>query len=437
MQRSILVARRWPLAALLLALLGALLSALLTGCSFRPGGAQIAYLRGDQLWIVSPDGANPRRLAPHSVLGWAWSPDHHELVFRYGASEPAPPSGATWAARENDSELGVVSISGGTPTQISPDAHGQSRSDAWWDPQGNRLLYREYAPGAGSVAVYIESQNDQPVGIASKAILEAATLPTLAPDGSQVAVIDPSGAVRVGPASQIGGVVARGALISLPGNGMPARLLWQPGYDALVYPSAGANGAVTLTRLDLASHASQPITSVSGLRDAAFSPDGSLLLLATPTSFLVWPLAGQAPRASITEGDPLAQAWWSPDGRWLLIEDRDGARLIRASDWSVRATLTYASPLAAPQITTATPWRPGASSPWSGDSAAFTFASAAATWQGQPLPTPKDGAAAGLYVAQVTSDAVSGTPTLIASGPLTAPGWSCPNPSTTLLMAAP
>ncbi|MDE3230028.1 MAG: hypothetical protein KGO05_09090, partial [Chloroflexota bacterium] len=219
--------------------------------------------------------------------------------------------------------------------------------------------------------------------------------------------------------------------------GMPARLLWQPRHDALVYPSAGANGAVTLIRLDLASHASQPITSVSGLRDAAFSPDGSLLLLATPTGFLVWPLAGQTPRASIAESDPLAQAWWSPDGRWLLIEDRDGARLIRTSDWSVRATLAYASPLATPPLTSATLWRPATTSPWSGDSAAFTFASAAATWQGQLLPAPKNGAAAGLYVEQVTRDAVSGSPALIASGPLSAPGWSCPDPSTTLLMAAP
>lgn len=434
MQRSILAARRWPHAALLLALFGALLA----GCSFHPGDAQIAYLRGGQLWVVSPDGANPRQLAPHSVLGWAWSPDHHEMVFRYGASQPAPPPGATWAARESASELGVVSISGGTPTQISPDAHGQDRSDAWWDPQGNRLLYREYAPSASApTAVYVQSQNDQPVGIASKVVLGAATLPTLAPDGSQVAVIDPSGAVRVGAATQLGGVVAQGALISLPGNGMPARVLWQPGHDALVYPSAGANGVVTLTRLDLASHASQRITSVSGLRDAAFSPDGSLLLLVTPTSFLIWPLAGQTPRASIAESDPLAQAWWSPDGRWLLTADRTGARLIRVSDWSAQATLAYASPLAAPQLTAATPWRPAATSPWSDDSAAFAFASAAATWQGQPLPAPKDGATAGLYVERVTTDAASGSPTLIASGPITAPGWSCPDPSTTLLMAAP
>ena len=421
---------RRPLVALCLVLFGALLA----GCSIHPGGAQIAYLRGDQLWVVNPDGSNPREIAPHNVRGYSWSPDHHELVFRYGAATPTPPAGATWAARESISDLAVVSISGGTPTQITANAQGQNRSDAWWNPQGNRLLYREYLPGSSAVStIFIQSQNDQPVGIATKVVLGAATLPTLSPDGARVAVIDPTGVVRLGAASQVGAVVASDALISLPGNGMPARLLWQPGHDALLYPSAGANDAVTLTLLDLATHKSREITSVTGLRDAAFSPDGSLLLLATPTGYLVWPVAGQTPLATIAESDPLAQAYWSPDGRWLLIEDTTGARLIRTSDWSVQGTLAYTTPLTAP--TNPTQWRPAAISPWSGDSSAFTFASAAATWQGKALAAPHN-APAGLYVESVTHDSASGQPTLIASGAISAPGWSCPDPSTTLLMAA-
>lgn len=429
--------RRLTLAPFCLALLGALTLMLLAGCAIHPGGAQIAYLRGDQLWVVNPDGSDARQLAPREVLSFAWSPDHHELVLRYSASaSPALAPGATWAPAESVSELAVTSISGGTPTQITPTANDLARSDAWWNPQGNRLLYREYTPGAGLIAtVYIESQNDQPVGIARKVIVAAATLPTLSADGAQVAVIDPDGAVRVGPAAQLGAIVAQGALIRLPGNNLPARLLWQPGHDALLYPSAAPDGAVSLTLLDLASHASHTLTSVN-LRDAAFSPDGSLLLLATPTGYLVWPVKGQAPRAVIAESDPLAQAFWSPDGRWLLLEDHAGARLIRTSDWSVQGQLSYAHPLATPATDDTTPWRPAASSPWSSDSSAFTFASADATWQGKPLATPTGAAAAGLYIEQVTQRAAQGAPTLIASGPISAPGWSYPDPSTTLLQAA-
>ena len=423
-------------AALPLALLGALA---LAGCGFHPGGDQIAYLSGDQLWVANPDGSDPRQLTPRQTISFSWSPDHHELVFRYGASVGSPPPpGATWAAPESVSELAVTSISGGSPTQITPTARDQARSDAWWDPQGNRLLYREYTPGAGGIAAaYFESQNDQPVGIARKVVLAAATLPTLSPDGSQVAVIDPDGALRIGPAGQPGHSLAQDALIRLAGSDRPARILWRPGHDALLYPSAGPDDVTTsLTLLDLASHTSRHITSVGGLRDVAFSPDGALLLLATPTGYTIWPMDGQTPRAVIAESDPLAQAYWSPDGRWLLIEDHSGARLIRTSDWSVAATLAYASPLAEPTLSDTTLWRPAATSPWSADSSAFAFASGPATWQGQPLPTPASGAAAGLYTQQVTSSAPSGAPSLVASGVISSPGWSYPDPSTTLLQAA-
>ena len=436
-----LAARRLALPhALPLALLGALALAMLAGCGIHPGGAQIAYLNGDQLWVANPDGSNPRQLTPRQTISFSWSPDHHELVFRYGASGAGSPTpaGATWAPAESVSELAVASINGGSPTQITPTARGQVRSDAWWDPQGNRLLYRQYTPGAGGIAaIYIESQNDQPVGIAAKVVIAAATLPTLSPDGSQVAVIDPTGALRLGPAAQPGPIIAQDAQIRLAGSDRPARILWQPGHDALVYPSAGPDDTTTsLTLLDLASHASRHITNVGDLRDVAFSPDGALLLLATPTGYLIWPIGGQAPRAVITESDPLAQAYWSPDGRWLLVEDHTGARLIRTSDWSVAGTLTYASPLTEPALSDTTLWRPAASSPWSADSAAFAFASGPATWQGQPLPTPASGVAAGLYIQQVTSSAPSGAPHLIASGAISAPGWSSLDPSTALLQAA-
>lgn len=421
-----------PLVALCLTLVGVLLA----GCGVHPGEEQIAYQRADQLWVINPDGSNARQLAPRNILGYSWSPDHHELVFRYGSSIAQTP-GATWAPLETVSELAVVSISGGQPTQITPSARGLARSDAWWDPQGNRLLYREYAPGPGIAApIYIESQNDQPVGIARKVILGAATLPTLSPDGSQVAVIDPTGAVRLGPAAQLGAIIARGALTSLPGTTRPARLLWQPGHNAIVYPTAGPNGATALTRLDLKTHASQTIATVSDLRDMAFSPDGSLLLLATPTGYTVVPAGGGTARAAIAESDPLAQAYWSPNGRWLLLEDHRGARLIRTSDWSVMGALTYATPLTEPQISELTPWRPAAVSPWSSDSSAFAFVSGHGSWQGQGLDRLQGTTLASLYVEKVSQRTIQGAPTRIASSDITTPGWSYLDPSTALLMAA-
>lgn len=411
--------------------------ALLAGCAIHPGGEQIAWQVGAQLWVANPDGSNARQIAPRDIAGYAWSPDHHELTFRYSGSASPPPAGATWAAPETPSEIAVVSINGGQATQITPDGGGLSRSDAWWDPNGNRLLYREYGAGAALAAVYFDSQNDQPVGIARKVVLGAASLPTLAPDGMRVAVIDPGGAVRVGAPAQTGTVMARGAALNLSGTGRPARLLWRPGHDQLLYPTAGDSAdATTLLLLDLASGKSANVTRLTGLLDAAFSPDGSLLLLDTTSGILIWPVNGQAPRGVIEESDPLAQAWWSPDSRRLLVADSAGLRLFNAANgWRTQASLTYATPLAGPSISGETAWRPATANPWNPSGTAFIFASGPGQWQGASLAPPRSGPS-GVYVEQVGASGPSGAPSLIASGNVTAPSWGYSDPSTVLLMAA-
>jgi hypothetical protein len=251
-----------------------------------------------------------------------------------------------------------------------------------------------------------------------------------------VAVIDPAGDVRVGAPAQIGAVVARGAALTLPGTGRPARLLWRPGHDALLYASAG-NGAdaATLTLLDLTSGKATGITSLTDLLDVAFSPDGSLLLLDTANGMLIWPVNGQAPRGVIPESDPLAQAWWSPDGRWLLVADSAGLKLYSAaSEWRARAALTYVAPLSEPAISGVPAWRPATANPWSPDGSALIFASGPASWQGVGLAAPRSGPA-GLYVERVGANGPATSPTLIASGDVTAPSWGYSDPSTVPLMA--
>jgi Tol biopolymer transport system component len=415
----------------------ALVCATLAGCGFHPGGEQIAWQVGDQLWVANPDGSDARQLAGAGVAGFAWSPDHRELAYRSGPNANPAPAGAPWAAAETPSEINVVSISGGTATQITPNNGGLARSDAWWDTQGNRLLYREYGPGAALAAVYYDSQDDQPIGIARKAILDNASLPTLAPDGMRVAVIDPDGNVRVGPPAQTGSVVARGAALILPQTGRPARLLWRPGHDQLLYPTAG-NGAdaTTLRLLDLANGKETTITSLTGLEDASFSPDGESLLLHTTSGLLIWPVGGQAPQGVIADSDPLLQAWWSPNARWLLTADANSLRLYSAAhSWNSQAILTYTTPLTEPQIDAGTAWRPATANPWSPDGTAFVFASPPAGWINTGPPS-LHATPAGIYVEQIGANGLSGAPTLIASGNVTTPSWAYLDPSTTLLLPA-
>ncbi|HUY76163.1 MAG TPA: hypothetical protein VMV29_05300 [Ktedonobacterales bacterium] len=445
------IARRWHalwrsrgVAALMATLLAALTLTALAGCglTLHPGGDQIGFLRGGQLWVINPDGSLPRELSGSDIVGFAWSPTHHQLVFRYGAGAyalaSALPPGATSAAPDADANLGISSINGGAPTQITPVTGAMQRSDGWWDAQGNRLLYREYPLTLGTppAPVYIDSQSDQPVGIARKPLLDAAGIPTLSPDGLRAAVVDPAGDVRVGAPGQTGAVVARGALLTLPaigGASRPARLLWQPQHNALLYAtatSATAGGGVTLRLLDLGSGQSRAVLTATNLLDVAFAPDGSLLLTHTLGALSLWRLSGGASIYTIPETDPTALVWWSPDGHILLIQDVAGLTLVDAQTGAVRAQMRYATSLAEPTPTTL--WRPGASSPWSGDSQQIVFvAPSNATWQGRALPAPSH-SATGLYVVAASG----GAPTLIDSHADTQPGWSYPDPATTFLMAS-
>jgi hypothetical protein len=417
----------------------ALVLAILTlaGCGFHPGGDQIAWQVGNQLWVANPDGSGARLIASGGVAGFSWSPDHHELAYRSTPGANPAPAGAGWASPETPSEIVITSISGGTPTQITPNANGLTRSDAWWNVQGNRLLYREYGAGAALAPVYYDSQNDQPVGIARKAILDSATLPALAPDGQRVAVIDPNGNLRVGPPAQTGSIVARGALPYMRGTVRPARLLWRPGHDQLVYPTAGSDADITTLRLlDLTNSKSTAITSLTGLEDVNFSPDGATLLLHTASGLLIWPLNAQAPLATIADTDPILQAWWSPTSRWLLVADANGLRLYSAARaWRLQASLNYATALREPLLSGNTPWRPATINPWNIDGTAFVFASPAARWQSAPLAAARFGSA-GVYVTQMGANGPTGAPTLIASGNVASPSWSSVNPSTALLIPA-
>ena len=212
----------------------------LAGCAVHPGQDEIAFLRGGALIALNPDGSDARTLASGSIVSFAWSPDHSQLVFRTAVGSDVAdllPYG-TMGVPDAAGTLQIIGINGGHSIQITPDATGVIWSDAWWNANGNRLLYREALAGTDPEAgaqIYVVSQSDQPAGIARQTVMNDASLPALAPDGSRVAGIDGVGTLSLAVPGKSGQALASGALLTLPGTGRPGRVLWQPGHNALLY----------------------------------------------------------------------------------------------------------------------------------------------------------------------------------------------------------
>lgn len=407
---------------------------LLAGCGLQNGGETIAFLRDKTLWAINPDGSGLRQLAQGNIVSVAWSPDHHQYVMRVTQSFAPPASLSLLGAADAPGELAVGSVSGGNVVQISPSTTGLSRSDAWWNANGNRLLYRESFAGAGPLlgATYIVSQADQPVGIARKAVTQNAGIPVLSADGSRVASLDSKGNVYLGAPGAAGHIVETGALLTMPGSARPARILWQPHHDALLYLASGAQSKVALELLKPGGKP-QHLGEVSGLLDLAFSPDGSRLLLRTKEGFQIWSVAQPGtPLFSWTEDDPAALPWWSPAGGRILVQGSGGWRLVDIARRSVTTLIAFRDSKPT-DISGASSWHPASSSPWDSSGTHFVFVANATTlWQGRTLPAP-DGSALGLYIADLSSGQ---SPMLIDSGADRAPTWSYLDPSTTFLMIA-
>src|SRR6266702_4467657 len=207
------------------------------------GNHEISFVRDGHLWTIDPDGANTFEVISNGapVIGYAWSPDHRIFAFRTIDSDVSknttvrhitsnPVTGLT---NDVPSAINAIGIDGGTPIPIAVTSAGIQHSNAWWNPAGNRLLYREEATSviqnAGTQSWWI-SQNDQPLDIARKLLPYSYSIPSLSKNDMAIGNSS-QGLFTTTLAGTQFQLILQGAL---PGHPLPAsleRILWQPAHQ--------------------------------------------------------------------------------------------------------------------------------------------------------------------------------------------------------------
>lgn len=430
--------------ALLLALFGMLALAACTPGDL--GNEEIAFLRNGDLWTMNPNGANAFEAVAQNtpILGYGLSPNHQIFVFRTldgsfaktFAGTHLAVNPLTGLAGDVPATLNTVGIDGGTPIPIMLSTPHLARSNAWWSPNGNRLLYREGAdPTLGSPALvtWIVSQNDQPEGIARKTLLDSFSIPSINAENSLVVENSLQGIFTTTLAGTNLAFVQRGAL---PGHPLPAsleRVLWQPAHEnpALLYALMSRTQGIVALVLRTAGGQTHILASCNCFQ-FAWSPDGNQVLYSTPLGYTV--LNIQSGSSFAFKAEHGAVPYWSPDSRALLLDGLHTLTLVRIAD---RQTQILLSDGQAPVMTDAplpSPTaflQPVANSLWNVDGQRFVVITRGRTlWQGQRL-----NAGDGLYTISLNAqDQPQGQPFLVdQNGQDTQPAWSYEDPNISFL----
>jgi hypothetical protein len=433
-----------------------LLFAGLSACSPGHTGAnELAFLRDGQLWTVDPDGANAFEVAGGAppVVSYGWSPTHQLLAYR----SLDPSFAATPAARRISTQpltqlvgdlpatINTISIDGGTPIPIQFSSASVQNSNAWWNATGTRLLYREesvHSSSMPSAALWWISQNDQPGGIARKALPATFSIPAVSADDSLVVGNSRQGLFTTTLAGTSLRYLVAHELAGHPLGAGLERLLWQPAHpqplllyalmDAPAGQSAGFDApspAVRLVLRDMHGH----VTIVTGCSctQFAWSPDGNSILYSNGSSYTIFRLADHSALNLPVAGGSVP--YWSPDSQFLLLDALHSLTLIHVAGHRLEILLSdgvQGGMLPGRGTGINELLQPLANSPWSSDSRNFLFLTRGRPlWQGHALHP-----ASGLYT--VTIDDMGrpqGSPVLVDSGNDSQPGWTYEDPSTSFL----
>ena len=438
---------------LLLAFL--LIAVFLSACSpGHIGGNEISFVRDGHLWTIDPDGANAFEVTPNStpVIGYAWSPDHRIFAFRTldatfsktAIGQHITTNPVTGLANDEPSVINTIGIDGGTPIPIAVSNTGIQHSNAWWNPTGNRLLYREESTtviqNAGTQSWWI-SQNDQPLDIARQLLPYSYSIPSLS--SIDMAIGNSSqGMFTVNLSGSNLHVILMG---NLPGHPLPAsleRILWQPSHihPDILYAvsndsSSIASSVNTKSSIKLMLRDSQELTTTiatCSCTQFAWSPDGKSILYSTGTQYTIVNIQNHS--SFVVSAEAASVPYWSPDSRFIILDGLHTLQLINVTNQHHQELLS-APPSGAytpqsPLPDSHTLLQPISNSIWSTDSQQFLFLTRSRLmWQGKILDTGN-----GLYTVTIDGNGrVQGQPLIVDSGHDAQASWTYEDPDTSFI----
>jgi hypothetical protein len=432
-----------------------LIAVFLSACSpGHIGSNEISFVRDGHLWTIDPDGANAFEVTPNStpVIGYAWSPDHRIFAFRTldanfsktAIEQHVITNPVTGLANDAPSVIYTIGIDGGTPIPIAVSITGIQHSNAWWNPTGNRLLYREESTtviqNAGTQSWWI-SQDDQPLDIARKLLPYSYSIPSLSLNGLAI-----GNSVQGTFTTNLSGTdlhfILKGNLKGHPFPGSLERMLWQPSHlhpDILYAISNNSSGIassistsapIKLVLSDTQDH--NTTIAICNCTQFAWSPDGNSVLYTTGTQYTILHIKNLS--SFSIAGEFGSVPYWSPDSRFIILDGLHTLQLVNVTNQQQQELLSdvasRSDSAASHPSNTRALLQPISNSIWSADSQQFLFLTRnRLVWQGKNLDTGN-----GLYTVPIDGNGhVQGLPFIVDSGNDAQASWIYQDPDTSFV----
>ena len=420
------------------------------------GGNEIAFIRDGQLWTIDPDGANAFAIVGNNppVLGYGWSPTHQILTFRTIdtsfattlAAKHLAINAVTGLVEDTPGTLNTIGIDGGVPIPIMLSSSDVQYSNAWWNPTGNRLLYRQAYTGDHNpdTVQWWVSQDDQPGGIARKLLPNSFSIPSLSYNNSTAIGNSNAGVFT----TAIDGTHLQFLLhTELTGHPLPAtleRVLWQPSHANPLFlyaienttsPTPSASNQQLTVQLVLGSmNGHKTIVTACPCQQFAWSSDGNNILYSTGSTDTIYNVQTATSFSFVVESGSVP--YWSPDSRFLVLDGLHTLTLLNVATHQQQLLLsdgtspaaTISTPASGPTINALV--QPVANSLWSADSRQFLFLTRGRfLWQGKEVSSGK-----GLYTVSINDNGQpQGSPAVVDTGNDTQAGWTYEDPNTSFV----